>query len=127
MGQEPPLLSELMAAEEGIWNALVAGDAAADADALAEEFLGVYPTGFAGKSDHAGQLQGGPTVEAYRLSGARILPLGEDRALLAYHAAYRRPGMAEEAMYVSSIWERRESAWINLFSQDTPATGEPVP
>lgn len=64
----------------------------------------------------------------YALSGARILELGNDCALLAYHARYTRPGRsATEAMYISSIWRRRHDSWENLFSQDTPATGRAVP
>jgi len=125
---EDSLLRELLACETSIWEALVAGDAAADARALAPAFLGVYPDGFAGRDSHAGQLVSGPTVARYALSDARVLPLGPDCALLAYLASYTRPGRSEgEAMYVSSIWRRRGDGWENLFSQDTPATGQPVP
>lgn len=113
--------------ETRVWQALAAGDAAADAALLADDFLGVYSTGFAGRDLHAGQLADGPTVAAFRLSQARLLDLGAGRALLAYRAAYRRVGRAEdEAMYVSSIWEDRPEGWRNTFSQDT-ATTEPPP
>jgi hypothetical protein len=30
-------------------------------------------------------------------------------------------------MYVSSIWCRRDGEWVNVFSQDTPASGDAVP
>jgi hypothetical protein len=26
-----------------------------------------------------------------------------------------------QSMYVSSLWCRRDGAWLNVFSQDTPA------
>jgi hypothetical protein len=56
------------------------------------------------------------------------LPLGPDHALLAYRATYLRVGRAaEEEMFVSSIWRRERTGWVNVFSQDTPATGIPVP
>ena len=122
------LLDELLACETAVWEALVTGDAAADAAALSADFLGVYPDGFAGKADHCGQLADGPTVARYRLTEAQVKPLGADHALLAYRARYVRVGRAEEEeMYVSSIWQRDGTGWVNVFSQDTPATGIAVP
>ena len=126
------LLKELLTLEHRVWQALVEGDAAADAQMLAEDFLGVYPTGFAGRLDHIGQLQAGATVERYEIGETRILKLGQDYACLSYHARYLRPGQTNwEAMYVSSIWQRQTKAngsagqvgWVNIFSQDTVADG----
>ena len=122
------LLDELLACETRVWEALVTGDAGADSAALSTDFLGVYPDGFAAKDSHTGQLSDGPTVLRYRLSQTRVMPLGPDHALLAYHAAYTRVGRGDsEEMYVSSIWRRDGAGWINVFSQDTPATGIAVP
>lgn len=122
------LLDELLACETRVWEALVAGDCEADAAALAVDFLGVYPDGSAGRDAHSGQVSQGPTVARYRLSEARLLPLCPDHALLAYRATYLRVGRAaEEEMFVSSIWRREGTGWVNVFSQDTPATGIPVP
>ncbi len=121
------LLGTLVEAERSVWRALLSGDAAADAALLDDAFLGVYPTGFATKADHAAQLGAGPTVAAFRLDDPRILRLADDLALLAYKAVFFRAGQAEpETMYVSSLWRRDGDAWLNLFSQDTPA-GPPVP
>ncbi|MDX5358467.1 MAG: nuclear transport factor 2 family protein [Rhodobacterales bacterium] len=121
------VLSEILAAETAVWQALVDGDAAADAAALAPGFLGVYPTGFAGRDDHVGQLAGGPSVAAFCLDDPRVLAPAPDLALLAYRATFRRPGSdAEETMFISSLWQRQGGGWINLFSQDTPA-GPAVP
>lgn len=118
----PTLLADLLAAETAVWQALVAGDAAADAALLAPEFLGVYPSGFAGRADHAGQLDHGPSIASYRIEDPRLLTPAPDLALLAYRAVFRRvTGGAEEVMFVSSLWQQREGGWINLFSQDTPA------
>ena len=128
MQAAPALLAELLAAETAVWQALVAGDAAADRATLAADFLGVYPDGFAGRDAHVAQLGHGPTVERFALSDARVLPLGGTHALLAYRADYRRVGReADEAMYVSSVWRRTAAGWINVFSQDTPADGSSVP
>lgn len=120
-------LDEILALERAVWAALVAGDAAADARLLADGFLGVYETGFSDKAGHVAPLACGPTVAAYRLEQARLLPLGADHVLLAYLARYRRVGReAEEGMYVSSIWARGPGGWRNLFSQDT-AEGDRQP
>lgn len=120
-------LSVFIALETRVWQALVEGDAGADRDLLAPDFLGVYSTGFAGRADHVGQLSGGPTVVRFLLSEARLIELGPARVLLAYRADYLRVGAASgEAMYVSSIWEERDGRWLNTFSQDS-STDAPAP
>lgn len=112
-----------MALETGVWAALAAGDPAADARLLSEDFLGVYPDGFAGRADHCSQLDAGPTISAWEIAAPRMIDLGEDAALLAYLAIYRTAAAPdrERRMYVSSLWRRRDGAWTNIFSQDTPA------
>ncbi|WGH80335.1 nuclear transport factor 2 family protein [Jannaschia sp. GRR-S6-38] len=120
----PDLLGTLLSRETAVWEALACGDAAADRAALASGFLGIYPDGFAGRDDHVGQLARGPTVAEFHLDRARITPLGPDRAALSYHARFRRVGAeVEEAMWVTSVWQRDGDGWINLLSQDTPARG----
>ncbi|WP_299844639.1 nuclear transport factor 2 family protein [uncultured Roseovarius sp.] len=119
---EECLLEELRNQEVGVWEALVQGDKEADAKALAEGFLGVYPDGFAAKEDHVRQLEEGPTIASYEFSNCRILPLNKEHAVFAYRADFVRTNCADpEAMYVSSIWRRSAAGWINIFSQDTPA------
>lgn len=123
-----PTIEEILDLERRVWGALVRGDAAGDADLLCPGFLGVYPDGFAGREDHAGQLSGGPAVAEFTLSEARLLPVGRDHAMLCYLARFRRVSAAtQEAMYVSSLWQRDGAGgWRNLFSQDTPV-GPGVP
>lgn len=117
-----PLLNSLKAHEIRVWQALVEGDAQADANALSEDFLGVYPDGFSGKDAHVAQLAGGATVASFELTDCRVIPMGPSHALLAYCARYRRIGASQdEEMYVSSIWQRDGAGWINIFSQDTRA------
>ncbi|MEL6476560.1 MAG: nuclear transport factor 2 family protein [Pseudomonadota bacterium] len=120
------LLDDLKECETRVWQALTRGDAAADAAHLDPTFLGVYPSGFAGKADHVGQLAEGPTVARFQLSHLRWMSLGDDHALISYRAVFRRTGAsADEAMYVSSIWRRTEAGWVNVFSQDTRAEAGP--
>jgi len=119
-----PLHEALLACESGIWEALVSGDIAADSAALAEDFLGIYPDGFAGKSDHIAQLTVGPSVQRYSLSEVRVVPLGARHAAISYCADFVGLGKTETSrMYVTSIWRREGAGWTNILSQDTPAGG----
>ncbi len=118
------LLSELRQRETDVWNALVRGDMQADAAALHQDFLGVYPDGYAGKTDHVSLLENGPTIAEFELSSLKVIPLGEEYAILTYRADFRRKMKTDfETMYVSSIWRRSNESWVNIFSQDTPAVG----
>ena len=112
------LLNLITSYEKQVWQALVSGDKTADAALLSDDFVGVYPDGFAKKADHTDQLNQGPTVQSYTLDGLRIMQLGTDHAVLSYHACFRRVGKtADEKMYVSSIWQREGSTWINILSR----------
>jgi hypothetical protein len=108
--------------ESKVWDALVAGNIKADEELLADDFLGVYSSGIAGKEEHAAQLMEGPTVANYSLSDARIMILAEDTALLSYLARWTRIANGkQEAMYITSIWKKTNQLWLNIFSQDTKA------
>ena len=109
--------------ETRVWQALVDGDAEADQQYLSDDFLGVYPSGFAAREDHAGQLDDGPTVASYGLSQARFRRISDHAVMLSYRADFERPGDSTTIIwYVSSLWSRRDGGWVNTFSQDTPAS-----
>jgi hypothetical protein len=118
----------LVALESNVWEALRSGDAAADRNALAENFLGVYPTGFSNREEHVGQLAKGPTIASFEIIDPRVLVLSEKAVLLAYRANFRRVGQgsALESMYVSSVWCQESDRWSNVFSQDTPVASTDV-
>lgn len=119
------LLADLIRLETQVWQALADGDAAADRRMLADDFLGVYPTGFADRKAHVEQLTDGPTIGSFALHDARMLTVSESAVILSYRAEFKRPtsnaASGLEEMYVSSLWCRRDGAWFNVFSQDTPA------
>lgn len=117
-----PDLSTVLEWERRVWQALLTGDAKADAACLSADFLGVYPSGFSDRAGHAAQLADGPTMLGYEIAQARLTTLAPDTVLLAYLARYEpaaHPGIWQ-AMYISSIWQRRGDDWLNVFSQDTP-------
>jgi hypothetical protein len=110
--------------ETAVWDALASGDAPADAALLADDFLGVYASGMAGKSSHVDPLRDGPTVDRYVLSEVTTRALTSELVLIAYRADFtRQPGGDEESMYVTSIWRHDGSTWRNVFSQDTATLG----
>lgn len=111
----------LLALETAVWQALCDGDAAADRAVLAEDFLGVYPSGQATRAEHVAQLEDGPSIAAFELSQVVWRDYGNGLAMISYHARYRRDGAEEdEQMYVSSLWRWEAGTWRNVFSQDTP-------
>jgi hypothetical protein len=125
MSAHPMDLAAFVELETQVWEALRRGDAEADTRLLSDDFLGVYPTGFADRSDHARQLADGPTVADYEIHDARIMVLSENDVLLAYRADWHALVAGErgnrESMYVSSLWCQRAGTWVNVFSQDCPA------
>ena len=118
-------IEQILKLETEVWEALRTGDSRRDSLMLSDDFLGVYPTGFANKTEHVSQLKDGPTVLSYKFIDPRIVVLGEKRVLLAYKAIWVRLKNSApqpcEAMFVSSVWEYRADRWLNTFSQDTPA------
>ena len=107
--------------ETVIWDALANGDREADLQMLTEDFVGVYPSGFAARADHADQLLGGPSIAAFEIEEGRILVIGASAVMFSYRASFVRYGLSSpEAMYVSSLWVERDGQWRNVFSQDTP-------
>lgn len=118
-------LNAFVELETKVWEALRRGDAGEDARLLSDDFLGVYTSGFADRSDHVGQLSNGPTVAEYELHEARLMVVSENDVMLSYRADWRRATTSGagplESMYISSLWSRRSGQWVNTFSQDTPA------
>jgi hypothetical protein len=115
-------LAALLGLETQVWDAICRGDAEADGRLLSEDFVGVYPTGFAGRAAHVAALANGPTIAEYALHDARMIVITERDAMLCYRADYRVPGSdATASMYVSSLWSERDGEWVNTFSQDTSA------
>lgn len=118
-------VDNLLKLERRVWDALVEGDVEADTELLAEDFVGVYPTGFANRSDHVAQLSDGPSVSSYVLSEPRRLHVSDRAVMLSYRADFHRVSDVgdepPEVMYISSLWCQRGDRWVNTFSQDTPS------
>ena len=119
-------LAHFVDLERQVWQALIDGDATADRRLLSDDFVGVYPSGFADRNDHVSQFVSAPTVSSYSLEQARVFEVSDRAVMLCYLAVFQRPGDgAVHRMFVSSLWCEREGTWVNTFSQDTPATDTP--
>lgn len=107
--------------ESGVWDTQVSGDPHAQLELLSADFLGVYPSGFATREEHAEQLSDGPITTSYTIVDARLIEVSESSVLLCYRADHQPSGRDEtETMFISSLWVERDGRWWNTFSQDSP-------
>lgn len=112
---------EILELEKKVWNALLSGNFEADKKLLSNDFLGVYPDGFAAKSDHTNQLKQGPSILNYSIIESKVITLSNDTALISYKASWQKLNIEKpEIIYVTSIWKIIDGEWQNIFSQDTP-------
>ena len=120
-----PTVQQFVVLESQVWDAFVAGDSEADARVLADNFIGVYSTGFSSRAEHCAPLRNGPVAQRYEIQDPRILVLSDSLVMLVYLAVWERanaaPDSVPEKMYVSSLWQRADGNWKNVFSQDTTA------
>jgi hypothetical protein len=123
---EPPPDSFFIEKEKAVWDAIKSKNKSADSGLLADDFVGLYDTGFAAKSDHVSQMDDKYAIERYDLQDTKVLRLSSTMALLLYKATCKGTGAWEQYCsrpdYVSSLWVEREGHWVNLFSQDTQSS-----
>lgn len=126
-GVTAPAISEadafFIAREREVWEALKKKDKAADSRLLADDFVGLYDTGFSAKSEHVMQMDDRYTLEDYAIHDARVLHLSPTMSLLLYKSTCKATGdwaqYCSRPVYVSSLWAKRAGQWLNVFSQDT--------
>lgn len=120
---EPSLEQTIIAREREVWQALQDGDGAADARLLADDFIGLYETGFATKAEHV-KWVGEGRVASYTMEEIRLVRLHSEAVLLLYKADFEGCQKGEDyrkTQYISSLWVWRANQWLNVFSQDTNA------
>ena len=121
-----PQLAELISKQEiGVWEALKKKDKLADRNLLAEDFIGVYKDGFGNRAEHIAQIDDKYQLTEYKLENVRVLMISADSAMIVYRATCSATGTwasdCAQPMYISSLWIRQDSNWVNVFSQDTYA------
>ena len=112
-------VSFFVSLERQVWEARRRGDGDADARLLADDFLGVYESGFGSKAEHVAQVSNGPVVSHFEIEAPRLMRLSPDLALLAYRARWRDAAQRPRCAYISSLWVHGAEGWRNVFSQDT--------
>ncbi|MDO5495521.1 MAG: nuclear transport factor 2 family protein [bacterium] len=120
--------ADVITAETAVWEALRNGDRDADRALLAEDFVGVYPTGFVTREDHLAEIAQGPSVYAYEFLETKVLSISPEAALIAYRVWFQHTRSSQPVEWmVSSLWELGpEGRLVNTFSQDTPMERAPA-
>lgn len=113
----------LLELEQAGWRALSTGGGAAGAfyaDVLASEVLMLFPGGSViDDRDEVIASMAAPPWSAFELADQRVIPLGDDSAVVAYRATARRDGTTYEAL-VASTYVREGGAWKLAVHQQTP-------
>jgi hypothetical protein len=115
--------AELVELERSGWEALVTSGDAAGAfyeRVLAARVLMLLPGGLV-IDDRAAVIESmqGAAWDEYGLSDERVIPLGDDSAVVAYRAEARRGEMAYEALF-NSTYRREDGSWRLVVHQQTP-------
>jgi len=123
---EPPSDSFFVAKEKEVWEALKNRDKGAISRLLADDFVGLYDTGFATKSDHVKDMDDKYEITSYDVQDAKVIRLSPQTVLLLYKANCKASGewdqFCSRPEYISSLWVERAGQWLALFSQDTMET-----
>jgi hypothetical protein len=95
---ERPTVQQFVILESQVWDAFVAGDSEADARVLADNFIGVYSTGFSNRAEHCAPLRDGPIAQRYEIRDPRILVLSDSLVMLMYLAVWERANSAPDSV-----------------------------
>jgi hypothetical protein len=116
------ITDELISLEREAWAALATEGAAGPfyEALLADDVLMLLPGGLV-IDDPATVVESmaGAPWDDYTLRDERVLPLGEDAALVSYRAAARRGGQDYEALFAST-YVREDGTWRLAAHQQTP-------
>ena len=117
--------SFFIAMEKEDWEALRNKDKAAATRLLADDFVGMYDSGFATKAEWIKQMDGQYTIDAYTIEEPKVLRPSPTTALLLYKSTCKGTGewagYCSHLQYISDLMVQRNGKWEDLFSQDTIA------
>jgi hypothetical protein len=123
---EAPPTSYFVAKEKEVWEALKQKDKATASRLLADDFVGMYATGFYTKSEWVKQIDEQYSITDYTIDDVKLLRASPTTALLLYKSTCKGTGEWAEfcarAEYISDLWVKRNGRWMAMFSQDTQAT-----
>jgi hypothetical protein len=105
------------------WEALKKKDKKAYGELLAEDYQGVEVDG-KGERNKIQALNelAGQNVYNYTLFGLKVIPAGEDAALVIYEVTMQFPpksGIRLSRVYISELWIKRSGKWQEVHYQET--------
>lgn len=114
---------ELIQIEHAAWDALSTSGEAATVfyeEFLAKDVLMLLPGGLVidDRAQVIASMQG-PPWESFEIAEERVLPLGDDTAVVAYRGIARRDGNDYNALF-NSTYVREAGAWRLALHQQTP-------
>ena len=122
---ESPPMSYFVAKEKEVWEALKQKDKAAATRLLADDFVGMYASGFYTKSEWLKQIGEQYTISAYTIDDVKLLRASPTTVLLLYRSTCKGTGewaeICARVEYISDLWVKRNGRWTAMFSQETQA------
>ena len=95
------------------WEAWKNQDAASNNAIIADDFNSFWPDGSRHTGKPTAQQMSEQPITAYKLSQLRVVPVGEDAALVTYFADVKTPGAdVEHQMAVGEAWVKRDGQWL---------------
>ena len=105
------------------WEAIRKKDKKAYGELLADDYEGVEVDGKGERTKaQAVAEMAGSNVANYSLWGFKLIPAGEDGALVIYEVTMEFPPRAQfrySRVYVSELWEKRKGEWKEVHYQET--------
>jgi len=109
----PELTEAISARLVAQWEAWKNQDAASNNAIIADDFNSFWPDGSRHTGKPTAQQMSEQPITAYKLSQLRVVPVGEDAALVTYFADVKTPGAdVEHQMAVGEAWVKRDGQWL---------------
>ncbi len=94
------------------WEAWKNQDAASNDAIIADDFNSFWPDGSRHTGKPTAQQMSEQPITGYKLSQLRVVPVGEDAALVTYFADIKTPDNVEHQMAVGEAWVKRNGQWL---------------
>jgi hypothetical protein len=109
-----PQLTEVISARlVAQWEAWKNQDAASNSAIIADDFNSFWPDGTRHTGKPTAKQMSEQPITGYTLSQFRVVPVGEETALVTYFADVKTPGdNVEHHMAVGEVWMQRNGQWF---------------
>ena len=117
---DPEIEAILVALKAAAMRATEKADVDFYASYLADNAIGVTPSGVYNKQQILQGMKNGKTFKSTNIEGSRAVALGPDAGLVTYRATFAAPGEPPVEMFVSTLYRRYHDGWKGVFYQQTP-------